>query len=122
MESGRGVAVAAIGARPGEDARVIVGRVIHELAYSIAAEAVRDAVAPARIREIGEDVLVARAAVRAGAMVIERVAPELLAAYTDDYLGAAGAARGRTLVQQFPLPDELVEPLTSAVELATAGI
>lgn len=122
-ESGRGVAVTAIGGRAGEDARVIVGRVIHELAYPIAAEAIGDAVAPARIREIGEETLVSRAAVRAGAMVLERVAPELLGAYTDDYIRAAGGDPGRTtLIRQFPLPDELVEPLRSAVQLATAGI
>ena len=122
-ESGRGVAVAAIGGRSGEDARAIVGRVIHELAYSLAAEAVRDAVAPARIREIGEDVLVARAAVRAGAMVLERVAPELLAAYREDYIRAAGGDPARvTLVQQFDLPNELVPALENAVQLATAGI
>ncbi|HEX6587701.1 MAG TPA: hypothetical protein VF039_01660 [Longimicrobiales bacterium] len=122
-ESGRGVAVTAIGGTSGEDARVIVGRVVHELAYTIGAEAVRDAVAPARIREIGEEVLVARAAVRAGAMVLERVAPELLDAYTADYIRAAGGDPARTtLVRQFPLPDELVQPLRDAVQLATAGI
>lgn len=122
-ESGRGVSVAAVGGQEGEDARVIVGRVIHELAYPIGAEAIADAVAPARIREIGEDVLVARAAVRAGAMVIERVAPDLLTAYTADYIRAAGGDPARTtLIRQFPLPDELVGPLEDAVQLATAGI
>ena len=122
-ESGRGVAVVAVGGTAGEDARVVVGRVIHELAYPIAAEAIADAVAPARIREIGEDVLVARAAVRAGAMVLERIAPNLLASYTEDYIRAAGGDPGRTtLIRQFPLPDELVPALESAVQLATAGI
>ncbi len=122
-ESGRGVAVAAIGGRAGEDPRVIVGRVIHELSYSIAAEAVRDAVAPARIREIGEEVLVARAAERAGAMVLERLAPELLPAYREDYIRAAGGDPARrTLIQQFDLPNELVPELESIIQLATAGI
>ena len=122
-ESGRGVAIVAVGGRAGEDAQVIVGRVIHELAYSLAAEAVRDAVAPARIREIGEDVLVARAAVRAGAMIIERTVPELLPAYREDYIRAAGGdSARRTLVQQFDLPNELVPALESAVQLATSGI
>lgn len=123
LEMGRGIAVAAVGGRAGDDAREIVGRIIHELSYSLAAEAIRDAVAPARIREIGEDVLVARAAVRAGAMVLERVAPDLVGTYTADYLRAAGAdPASSTLIQRFPLPDELVEPLESAVRLATAGI
>ena len=123
LDVGRGVAVAAVGARSGENARSVVGRVIHELAYSLAAEAVRDAVAPARIREIGEDVLVARAAVRAGAMVIERVAPALSAAYREDYLEAAGEDPARsTLVDGFPLPAELLQALESSVRLATAGI
>lgn len=123
LEMGRGIAVAAVGGRAGDDASHVVGRIIHELSYSLAAEAVRDAVAPARIREIGEDVLVARAAVRGGAMVLERVAPDLVAAYTADYLRAAGADPARsTLIRQFPLPDELVEPLESSVRLATAGI
>lgn len=122
-ESGRGIAVTAVGGRNGEDARVIVGRVLHELAYPIAAEAIADAVAPARIREIGQETLVSRAAVRAGAMVIERIAPELLSAYTDDYIRAAGGDPGRTtLIRQFPLPDELVPALESSVQLATAGI
>jgi hypothetical protein len=122
-ESGRGVAVVAVGGRTGEDERAIVGRVIHELSYSLAAEAVSDAVAPARIREIGEDVLVARAAVRAGAMVLEEIAPELLDAYTADYIRAAGGDPARTsLIGQFDLPSELVQPLRDAVRLATAGI
>jgi hypothetical protein len=122
-ESGRGVAVVAVGGRSGEDERAIVGRVIHELAYSLAGEAVRDAVAPARIREIGEDVLVARAAVRAGAMVLEEIAPELLDAYTAEYVRAAGGDPARTsLIAQFDLPSELVQPLRDAVRLATAGI
>ena len=122
-ESGRGVAVIAVGGRSGDDARAVVGRVIHELSYSLAAEAVRDAVAPARIREIGEDVLVARAAVRAGAMVLERIAPDLLPAYREDYIRAAGGDPARrTLIQQFDLPSELVPALESAVQLATAGI
>ena len=123
VESAPGVAVAAIGGRSGDDPRAIVGRVVHELAYSIAAEAVQDAVAPARIREIGEDVLVARAAVRAGALVLERLAPDLLPAYTEDYIRAAGGDPARrTLVQQFDLPAELVTPLRDAVQIATAGI
>ena len=122
-ESGRGVAIVAVGGRAGEDPQAIVGRVIHELAYSLAAEAVRDAVAPARIREIGEDVLVARAAVRAGAMVIERTVPELLPAYREDYIRATGGDPARrSLVQQFDLPNELVPALESAVQLATSGI
>lgn len=123
MDVGRGVAFAALGGRTGEDARALVGRLVHELAYPIAGDAVRDAVAPARIREIGEDVLVARAAVRAGAMVLQAVAPDLLDVYRDDFLRAAGAEPARnTLAGEFPLPDELLESLESAVRLATAGI
>lgn len=123
LDTGRGFAIAAIGGRAGDDARVIVGRIVHELSYAVAAEATRDAVAPARIREIGEDVLVARAAVRAGALVLERTAPDLLPAYREYYLRAVGADPARTsLADRYPLPQELVDALGSAVQLATAGI
>lgn len=124
LDIGRGVAVAAVGAgRTVDDPGTIVARVIHELSYALAAEAIRDAVAPARIREIGEDVLVARAAVRAGALVLERVAPELVDAYRRDYLRAAGADPARSsLADAFPLPGELIDALESSVRLATAGI
>lgn len=122
MDAGRGVVVAAIGGTPAEDARIVVGRIVHELAYGPAADAVRDAVAPARIREIGESVLVARAAVRGGAMVLERLAPELADDYTRYYLRVAGAPSSSSLARAYPLPEELLESLTTSIRLATSGI
>lgn len=111
----------AFGLRPGESADVAVVRLIHEAGYALAAEAVRDHVAPAEIRRLGEATLVGRAAVRAGAMVVERLLPELTPDYRRYYTSVVGESSSR-FEQAFPLPDELRAGLVEAIDLATAGI
>ncbi|HEX6938993.1 MAG TPA: hypothetical protein VF158_06235 [Longimicrobiales bacterium] len=100
---------------------------VHEMTYPIAQDAVRDYVAPARLRELGEERLVSRAAVRAGAMLLDGVAPDRTAAYQRLYLRAVGReAEDGTLEAEFreafPLPAELERGLRQVIDRALAGI
>ncbi len=102
---------------------------VHELTYPVVRDAVRDYVAPARIRELGEERLLSFAAVRAGAMLLEEIAPERADAYRRLYLRAAGrapAAGADDLAapfrEAFPLPADLERGLHQAVRQALAGI
>jgi hypothetical protein len=101
----------------------------HELVYPITGEAIRDYVAPARIRELGEQRLASIAAVRGGAILLERTAPDEADGYRRFYLTAAGREApdgGESLEAAFeaafPLPPELAEGLEDAIEQALAGI
>lgn len=103
---------------------------VHEIVYPVAREAVRDYLAPARIRELGEERVLALAAVRGGAMLLQEVAPQRVEAYQSLYLDAAGrppAANGAddldaAFRRAFPLPNGLEEGLRTAIERALAGI
>ena len=101
---------------------------VHELAYPVSREAVRDNVAPARIRELGEERLFSLAAVRGGSMLLEEVAPERVEAYQRLYLDAAGQAQtvdgdvDAAFRAAFPLPEGLESGLRTAVERSLAGI
>lgn len=113
-------------ARPGDAVLVFV----HEATYPIAGEAVRDYVAPARIRELGEERLLALAAVRAGEMLLQDVAPARVDDYRRLYLSAVGRDPGEAeedgleaaFREAFPLPDDLESGLRQTVDRALAGI
>lgn len=103
---------------------------LHETTYPIAGDAVRDYVAPARIRELGEERLRALAAVRAGALILEEVAPRRVPDYHRLYLEAIGrdvdGANAEALAAEFreafALPEELERGLERVVQRALAGI
>lgn len=102
----------------------------HELVYPLAGEVVREYVAPARIRELGERLLVTRAAVRGGAILLAELAPDRVADYERLYLEAAGVetvpvepeARRRDFEAAFPLPTGVDEGIERYVRQALAGI
>lgn len=98
--------------------------VLHELMYSLVGEAISEHVAPARVREFGEQVLQTRAAVRAGAMVLERRAPHRVAEYRAYYLRMARrTGTGDTAFRNaYALPLELVSGLNQFIDQALAGI
>ncbi|MFW6079328.1 MAG: hypothetical protein ACODAE_06900 [Gemmatimonadota bacterium] len=109
---------------------------VHELMYPLVDDVIRDYVAPVRIRELGLDVLGTRAAVRGGAMVLERVGPERVEAYRrfflrsiDERAAAVDDAEADVVVgdeasfeRAFPLPPELERGLRETIEQALAGI
>lgn len=102
---------------------------VHELLYPLVGEAITEFLAPATIRELGEDRLSTQAAVRGGAMLLQEAAPTRVAAYQRLFLEAAGArttAPGESLdsafVATFPLPADLERGLAEFVRQALAGI
>ena len=115
-------AVGTGGARPsGAD---VAYELLHELMYSLVTPVVRDNVAPSLLRDLGEDAVSSRAAVRAGALALERLVPARAAAYREFYLGEAGrtgSGQG-ALEAAYPLPPGLAAALPVAVDQALAGM
>lgn len=102
---------------------------VHEWLYPLVGDVITEYLAPARIRELGEDVLAESSAVRGGAILLERTMPERVDDYHRLYLRAAGRtvpttarAREDAFADAFPLPPELEEGLEQAIAAAVAGI
>lgn len=102
---------------------------VHEWLYPLVGDVVAEYLAPARIRELGEDVLAEVSAVRGGALLLERIMPARVDDYHRLYLRAAGRtvpttaqAREEAFEEAFPLPPELEEGLRHAIAAAVAGI
>ena len=115
---------AAVGAAPGTSGTDVVYEVLHELMYALVADPIQQYVAPAALRDLGEDVVSSRAAARAGLLVLERLAPGHAAGYRRFYLRAAGrpGSDAAAFRAAFPLPADLERGLARAVEEALAGI
>lgn len=113
-----------VGSTPNAAAAEVTFSMLHELMYGLVGEAISEHVAPARVREFGEQVLQTRAAVRAGAMVLERRAPNRVAEYRAYYLRMAGrTGTGDTAFRNaYALPLELVSGLGEFIDSALAGI
>ena len=98
----------------------------HELVGTIAQQAVDDNTTPAQKRDGVADRLQGTALVRGGALLLQRVAPELAEGYARYYLALAGAPAGddplAALERAFPLPAPLVAGLTEQIELVLGGI
>jgi hypothetical protein len=113
-----------VGSTPAAAASEVVFSILHELMYSLVDEPIREHVAPARVREFGEQVLETRAAVRAGAMVLERRAPHKVAEYRAYYLrmSGKGGTGDSAFRNAYALPLELVSGLGEFLDQALAGI
>lgn len=105
-------------ARPAEG----VWAALHELMYPFVNGIIADQLAPAERREIDEQLLSRRAAIRAAALVLEQVAPDAVADYRAAHLRWAGVAvpasaaeRERAFVQAYPLADPLPAALAAGV-------
>lgn len=129
VSRGLELARVAVGAPPDSAPAHALWSFLHELLYALVGDVIREHVAPARIRELGESVLEARAAVRGGAMLLERQAPERVPEYQRFFLVRAGraapagaGARAAAFAEAFPLPDELERGLADALGRALAGI
>jgi hypothetical protein len=97
----------------------------HEAVGGIVGSVVEDNTSPADKREGVADRLISAGQVRAGAMLIERVAPELLPDYVRYYLSQSGKPGGTTMAslsQAFPLPDSIVDGLRRQIDVVLGGI
>lgn len=99
----------------------------HEIVGTVAAAVVTDHTSPAQQRSGESAVLASLAAVRGGAMLLERVAPELLPGYQRSYLmwarlSAGAGDTGRAFEAAFPLPDALRDALARQIDHILGGI
>jgi len=100
---------------------------VHETAGTLAATAVNDNTTPNEKRTGVADRLQGAAAVRTGAILLRRVAPELADGYARYYLRAANAASAGAdaqagLAATFPLPDGLRAAIERQLDVVLGGI
>ena len=119
-----------------EDAADVLLVFAHEITGPLVASVVADNTTPAEQRAGAADRVLSVGQVRAGAMLLARIAPELTAPYMRFYLahvGAleAGAARDASVsetaltlqfAQRFPLPDTIRGALERQIEIVLGGI
>ncbi|HEY0928741.1 MAG TPA: hypothetical protein VGE27_02380 [Gemmatimonas sp.] len=117
-------------ARP-EDAVQALYVLVHEATGSLVGPVVADNVTPAEQRTGAADRAVASGQVVAGAMVLTKIAPELLAGYQRYYLAQSGvrvdaAADGAALTaafeRAFSLPASMRDALRRQIDIVLGGI
>jgi hypothetical protein len=99
----------------------------HEIVGNAAARAIDDNVTPADKRTGVADRYLPIAAVRAGAMLLQRLAPELVVGYQQYYLRSTGAAipagdPEAAFAATYSLPAALVDGIGKQLDLILAGI
>jgi len=110
-----------------QDAVEAVYVFVHEAAGTLAATAVSDNTTPNEKRTGVADRLQSAAAVRTGALLLQRVAPELVDGYARYYLRSANAASAGAdaqagLAATFPLPDSLRAAIERQLDVVLGGI
>lgn len=104
-----------------EQANEVVFAMIHEQVGTLALQVVADNTTPAEKRMGVADRLAAVAAVRAGALLLEKVAPSLAPGYRAFYLAEARAA-GQPFERVFALPEAVATGLSRQLDLLLGGI
>ena len=102
----------------------------HEITGTLVGSVVADNTTPAQQRAGSADRLLLFGQVRAGAMLLERIAPELLDAYMRFYLKEAGAPPVResgavlasTFARRFEMPSAIVDAIQRQLEIVLGGI
>ena len=97
----------------------------HEAVGGLVGSVVDDNTSPADKREGVASKLVAVGQVRAGALLLERVAPDLLPEYVRFYLWQGGKGSGTTmaaLAQAYPMPAAIVDGLKRQIDVVLGGI
>ena len=98
----------------------------HEITHSIVASAVYDNTTPAEQRSGLSGRYITSGAVRAGAILLRRIAPELAEGYSRYYLMQAGQSTAgdlnARLVAVFPLPDLVAQALERQLDVVLGGI
>lgn len=103
------------------DADQVVYALVHEQVGTFAASVVGDNTTPAEKRAGVADRLTAVAAVRAGAMLLDRAAPSLAEGYRRYYLAEVRAS-GQAFEQVFALPPVLTAAMARQLDLMLGGI
>ncbi|MEO5903826.1 MAG: hypothetical protein ABIQ55_07445 [Gemmatimonadaceae bacterium] len=100
--------------------------VAHELSGNIVSIAVRDNVTPTDQRNGLADRYIAAGSVRAGAILLQKVSPDLVDGYARYYLRSAnkpiGSNATASLALAFPLPDGIRNAITRQIEVVLGGI
>ncbi|HEU4641787.1 MAG TPA: hypothetical protein VFS44_04970 [Gemmatimonadaceae bacterium] len=98
----------------------------HEAMGTIANQAVSDNTTPAEKRTGVADRYTSAAAVRGGALLVQRVAPELLVGYERYYLRSANVAGSgdpaQMLARAFPLPQPILDGMRRQLDVVMGGI
>lgn len=109
-----------------DNAIEVIYTIVHELSGSIAASAVDENTTPNEKRNGVADRLQSMAAVRAGAVVLQRLIPELAEGYARFYLKSAnkpvGANPLASLETTFPLRPEMGETLNRQLDIVLGGV
>lgn len=103
------------------DANEAIYVLAHEVVGSLVGTAVNDNVTPTDRRLGVADRYIANGAVRAGAMLLQKIAPELVNGYTRYYLQSANRNAG-TLSTVFTLPDPIRDAIQRQVDVVLGGI
>ena len=97
----------------------------HEAVYGMATSAVTDNTTPNDRRSGVTDAFISAAAVRAGYLLLERVAPDLAPGYARYYLREATTPPsdpGAALASAFPLPEAIREAINRQLAVVLGGI
>jgi hypothetical protein len=99
----------------------------HEAVANVVDGVIRDNTTPAEQRSGATSGYVGNGAVRGGALLLQRVAPELVPAYMRYYLSTAGLAGiagdpATTFANTFPLPQALLDAIGRQIDVVLGGI
>lgn len=108
------------------DASDAIYVIAHELVNSLVSTAVNDNVTPNDRRLGVSDRYIAAGTVRAGALLLQKIAPELVSGYARYYLQSANRSTGSnpvaTLATVFPLPDAIRDAISRQLDVVLGGI
>ena len=109
------------------DAREALFTFAHEVVSSVTSIAIEDNTSPAEKRSGAGDRYASPALVRGGALLLQKVAPELTDGYMRYYLRAARVATPTGDVSQafasaFPLPDTIRDAIQRQIDVVLGGI
>jgi hypothetical protein len=108
------------------DANEAIYVIAHEVVGSLVAIAVRDNVTPTDQRLGVADRYIANGAVRAGAMLLQKIAPELVNGYARYYLQSANRSVGTnpltSLANVFSLPEGIRDAIQRQLDVVLGGI
>lgn len=111
---------------PDQDPREAIYVLAHEIVSSIVSTAVNDNTTPTEQRAGVSAGYITTGTVRAGAMLLQRAAPELVAGYTRYYLSQAGQSTAgdinARLAATFALPDAIRAAIDRQLEVVLGGI
>jgi hypothetical protein len=127
LDQQQGNAIAASFPEPGGDQMSPIYTFVHEITGKAAQRAIEDNLTPAQAREGTLEKLMPIGAVRGGAILLQRVAPELLQGYQRFYLRQVGAAvpsgdPNAAFIAAFDLPQAVADGVAKQIDLVLAGI